>query len=421
MFKTVFGDRQKTSQRLELLRAMKNWEAPPEKSRDLLFVDFAFGRHHSRRGVVRNVPLPREEFLAMTQPEKGTEMVQLASTRAETKRIGSAIMEAAVMMLNSTPRAAKCESCERQANGMKGFVCFKPNKNNDGGRFIASDEWFHCDRNICQDRAEFNSKRGEEREEASELRAGDMSVMFLVPGNQSGVSNDITSLMEVANSEMGPGAAIAPDIGNGKSTVRVDYTEAVFKFESIAEQVKLTVPYKKLTSVDSHMKFPGYWSLERAKAAGFIGNEVSDETRKEYIREMLNSAVAKVFEEHNLTCSVCLSAAPTGMSFRITYIPSLDGSKGTFVSASKERWVCESQDCLAQAGKGVQRDMKKMGLRDICSNCGISGDQQCARCRKVYYCSRVCQETDWPHHKLMCQSIKKFNSKREKEERQGKL
>ena len=62
-----------------------------------------------------------------------------------------------------------------------------------------------------------------------------------------------------------------------------------------------------------------------------------------------------------------------------------------------------------------------MGFRDICSNCGKNDEknQRCARCRKVCYCSRECQVAHWAHHKVMCNSIKKLNSKREKEKRRG--
>ena len=421
MFEEVFGNLKKTPQRLEFLQAMKNWEAPPEKRRDLLFVEFHFGRHHSSRGVIKNVPLPREAFQAMTQSEEENETIRLVTERAETKRIGSAMMKVAVRMLASTPQPAKCESCDSPADDMKGFVCFKPHRDKDGGRFITSDEWFHCDSVVCQDQAEFNSKRGDEREESSELRAGDESAMFVLPGNDSEESDDIKSLIELVNSQMGPGAAIAMDLGDHRNTVRVDYTEAVFKCESIAEPIKFRVPYKKLTSVDPHLKFPGYWSLERARAAGFIGNEVSDETRNEYSREMVSSGMGKLFQEHKLTCSVCLSAA-TGYTFRILYIPSLDGSKGTFVPCAKERWVCESQNCLAKAGKGAQKDMKKIGLREVCSACGKNDEknQRCARCRKVYYCSRQCQVNHWVHHKEMCNSIKKLNAARKKEKGQNK-
>jgi hypothetical protein len=418
MFETVFGNRQKTPQRLEFIQAMKNWESPPPEPRyRITFVDFAFGRHHGSRGVVQNVPLPRDAFHAMTQSDEGTDTLQLASTRAETKRMGLVVMKSVLMMLDSSPHPAKCESCDRRATDMKGFVCFEPNRNNDGGRFIASDEWFHCDSIACKEQAEFNSKRGDEREEESELRAGDESVMFVVPGNKSQVPED---MIEEVNSRMGPGAAIAMDLGNGRNTVRVDYTEAIFKFDSIAEQTKLRVPYKKLTSVDPHLTFPGYWSLERARAAGFIGNEFSSNRRNEYIREMVSSATAKVLDEHKLTCSVCLSAVPTGIAFPITYIPSLNGAKGTFVPGSKERWICESRQCLAKAGKGVQKDVKKMGYRRVCLNCGKHdvNNQRCASCRKVYYCSRECQLSHWVHHKALCKAIKKMNSERE-EERHG--
>ena len=412
----------------EFPEAMKNRDAPPEKRRDMLSVEFAFGRHHHSRGVLRNFPLPREAFHAITQSEEAitqseedNKTLRLALSRADTKRIGSAAMKVALNLLGSTPQPAKCEICGRPATDMKGFICFKPHRDKDGGRFIASDEWFHCDSNLCQDEAEFNAKRGDEMDEASGLRAGDESVMFLVPGNKSEVSDDIVSLIDHVNSMMGPGAAIATDLGNGRNTLRLDYTEAVFKCESVADEIKFSVPCKKLTAVDSHLKFPGNWSMERARAAGFIGNEVSNETKIECIREMIESGVAKMFEEHQLTCSVCLSAAATGHAFRATYIPSLDGSKGTFVPCSKERWVCESQICLAKAGKGAQKDMKKMGLGEACSNCGKhdENNQRCTGCRKVYYCSRECQETHWVQHKVMCKSIQKLNSKRKKEKGQA--
>ena len=111
-----------------------------EKRRDVLSVEFAFGRHHRSRGVLPNVPLPREAFQAITQTEEGNKTLRLASSRADTKRIGSAVMKIAVDLLGSTPQPAKCETCGRPAIDMKGFICFKPHRDKDGGRFIASDE-----------------------------------------------------------------------------------------------------------------------------------------------------------------------------------------------------------------------------------------------------------------------------------------
>ena len=39
-----------------------------------------------------------------------------------------------------------------------------------------------------------------------------------------------------------------------------------------------------------------------------------------------------------------------------------------------------------------------------CAHCGTSGCDlmECSRCRKISYCSRVCQKTNWPHHKKTC-------------------
>eukprot|EP01083_Nonionella_stella_P150360 478898_1 len=42
-----------------------------------------------------------------------------------------------------------------------------------------------------------------------------------------------------------------------------------------------------------------------------------------------------------------------------------------------------------------------------CPSCGQLGTVRCARCKKVGYCSRVCQKKDWKYHKKVC------NKKRE--------
>ena len=41
----------------------------------------------------------------------------------------------------------------------------------------------------------------------------------------------------------------------------------------------------------------------------------------------------------------------------------------------------------------------------ICIKCGKPSTKQCAKCRRVWYCSRECQVTDWKIHKESCISL----------------
>merc|ERR1712098_629117 len=47
-----------------------------------------------------------------------------------------------------------------------------------------------------------------------------------------------------------------------------------------------------------------------------------------------------------------------------------------------------------------------------CANCGVLEKserqfQKCSRCGFVFYCSKVCQKSDWPNHKQVCKEIRK--------------
>ena len=37
-----------------------------------------------------------------------------------------------------------------------------------------------------------------------------------------------------------------------------------------------------------------------------------------------------------------------------------------------------------------------------CAKCSRQGSKRCARCCAAFYCSKVCQERDWPDHRLVC-------------------
>ena len=42
---------------------------------------------------------------------------------------------------------------------------------------------------------------------------------------------------------------------------------------------------------------------------------------------------------------------------------------------------------------------------DACVMCNKSPAKRCKQCSSCYYCSRECQESDWPSHKLLCKAL----------------
>ena len=42
------------------------------------------------------------------------------------------------------------------------------------------------------------------------------------------------------------------------------------------------------------------------------------------------------------------------------------------------------------------------GTAKVCNKCGNPGTLRCSKCKKVYYCSKECQKSDWKTHKLSC-------------------
>lgn len=47
--------------------------------------------------------------------------------------------------------------------------------------------------------------------------------------------------------------------------------------------------------------------------------------------------------------------------------------------------------------------------------------RRCSRCKRVFYCSKECQQKDWPSHKPTCQLPKSENEELSEQERMLKL
>ena len=394
--------------------------APPN---NMVRVEFRFDRLCSRLGAgergVMNIPLPRRCITAIVECRDENEVVQKTLKIALIRRIGKCVAKHVVIILNDSNTPINCEFCNASATDMEAFMSVNILGGNGGEScvacFTAFREWIHCDSVQCREMAEYNTKKGDEVGDVNTSKEGDESAYFVFKG----VADVPADFFDYATKEMGPGIAHATDLAAGAETVeagrsgsyslRIDYTHAISKFSSMGE-VRVQATYKQLTSIDPYIRFPGNWSFDRAKAAGFVGQEeVPEDVKRQYMRRIVDNAVAKVVQEKKPLCTVCTSKTAVGMSFQMAYVPSLDGSKGTFVPATIERWVCESKMCLGRAARGGIRDAKATGYGGGCNNCGSFPQEKnlrCSRCHKVYYCSRECQVGDWDSHKRICKAVK---------------
>lgn len=46
---------------------------------------------------------------------------------------------------------------------------------------------------------------------------------------------------------------------------------------------------------------------------------------------------------------------------------------------------------------------------DKCVACSTDTGTHCVRCKSAYYCSKICQEADWPVHRLLCDAFSTFD------------
>ena len=77
-------------------------------------------------------------------------------------------------------------------------------------------------------------------------------------------------------------------------------------------------------------------------------------------------------------------------------------------SCQEADWPRHKTTCDSQSPQNKPEpskpDDETTDQRHKCSSCGKASEslKQCVRCRKVSYCDRNCQQNDWPRHKSTC-------------------
>ena len=72
---------------------------------------------------------------------------------------------------------------------------------------------------------------------------------------------------------------------------------------------------------------------------------------------------------------------------------------------SRHKRMKEDPDSYVDFQREIVADALKN--RGVCPSCDTEGcHMMCSKCRTVVYCSKRCQVTDWPSHKIICRHVK---------------
>ena len=73
----------------------------------------------------------------------------------------------------------------------------------------------------------------------------------------------------------------------------------------------------------------------------------------------------------------------------------------------KKRFSSQSLEQLTIELKFTKSIMKLSNQDKSCKKCNKSNSRTCSNCKKVHYCSKECQASDWKIHKVHCKKYRK--------------
>ena len=84
------------------------------------------------------------------------------------------------------------------------------------------------------------------------------------------------------------------------------------------------------------------------------------------------------------------------------------GCRRSLVKFHRRRAPCSCLD-------GMYAQLKPQPTIGVCCGCGQRAEwrtpSDCSQCKCAQYCSKTCQEADWPHHKEWCKRVRRLTKK----------
>ncbi|OAT03211.1 uncharacterized protein BDCG_09439 [Blastomyces dermatitidis ER-3] len=147
------------------------------------------------------------------------------------------------------------------------------------------------------------------------------------------------------------------------------------------------------------------------------GKAVDHGAENQFLQSVMAVYNEEIFSARRWICQVC------GKPAKVLYhgmVPFLCSELGPSSDFQPSVWDSVVPICTTAGECDFQaEEVAKQSFRDVlpkaitcsqygCESCGIVKNvKRCAGCKRIWYCSRACQSSDWPKHKRACRHAQK--------------
>ena len=316
---------------------------------------------------------------------------------------------------------AQCDICHaKSASGLECFWKCERELNKNARCVTLVDDWLHCSKDQCRDRARYNTKKD--------------SLLQLNKSNRSDLEFEVTftQMINVSDPESIPYGKIQKEmkkIDKHSHSYRLDHEDCIVP--TMAEvnvvvpvnfwigTVRAKIPFYLVNQMDRHLRFPCDWNFKDAKFNGCLASVVEDEHKEstDGMCIIMQIAMSQIIKERNVVCQICKSK-PAARAWMISgYVNRLDGRLGHITCPVRETFTCGLLECDAAGAQKLNTLARQKASYECnpeyCTMCGKAAKAHisCDKCGYYHYCSEGCKNGHLPFHRSICNVLKRTDKK----------